>query len=87
MSPPPLERDREVERAALSRLALDPNPAAHPASYLDGNRQPKARAAVLASGGAIALSEGLENELLLIFWDSNSSVLHDKVEQDLVTLP
>ena len=57
--------DREVKRAPLIRLALDPNAAAHHLDELGANSQAQTGAAVPARGRPVSLRKRLENQRLL----------------------
>ena len=65
----------EVERAALARLALDPDAPAHQLDELRRDGQAQPGAAVLARRrGAIGLAEGLEDRLLLVRRNADAGV-------------
>ena len=60
-----LQQRREVERAAVSLLALDPDAAAHQLDQALRDRQAEAGAAVLPGRRAVGLGELLEDQRLL----------------------
>ena len=65
---------REEKRAALSRLALQPNPAAHERHQALGNGQPQARAAVTPRRRGVGLREGRKDSFLVLGCDADAGV-------------
>ena len=74
------EPDREVERAADARLALDPDLAAHQLDQPAADRQAQAGAAVLARRGHVGLGERLEQLRRLLRRHADAGVAHRELE-------
>src|SRR6266852_1795852 len=72
------ERQVKRERAAFARSAFDPDFPAKQARELAADGKSQSRAAVFAAGGPVSLLEGFENDLPLVFWDSDPGVRHGK---------
>ena len=68
-------KDRgEMERAALTLDALDPDAAAHQLDQPARDRQTEARAAKAAGRRGVGLGEGLEDGLLLVARNADARV-------------
>ncbi len=70
-----LTRQHQRKRAALPRHAVDADRTAQQRRQIPRDRQAKAGATVLAVGGAVRLTERLENTFLLICSDTDTGVL------------
>src|SRR6266581_3215109 len=80
------EAGGEMERAAVSLLALDPDPAAHLFDELRRDRQAEPGAAVLAGRRAVRLREGGEDRLPFLDRDPDPGVGDREVQADLALL-
>ena len=76
-----VERHGEMERAAASDFAFDPQPAAHQLDQPQRNRQPEARAAEAARRRAVGLGEGLEDVLLLVGGNADAGIADAEVQE------
>jgi hypothetical protein len=74
--PPNLERHREMERAALAGLTLEPEAAAQQCDEARRNRQTQAGSAIVARRRAVGLHEGLEDRRLLFSRDTDPRIRH-----------
>ena len=72
----------EMKRAALARLAFEPDFPAQQFHQARGDGEAEARTAVLARGGTIRLGESLKNQRLFFFRDADSGICNAKVKQD-----
>jgi hypothetical protein len=69
-----LEARRELEGAAMARLAVHPDPAAHQANQRRRDGQAEAGAAEAARRRPVGLAEGLEDRRVLLFRDADAGV-------------
>src|ERR1035437_1476255 len=76
-----------MEATAAARFAFHPQPAPHGFHQPQGDRQTKARTAVLASGGGVGLRERLEDLLLLLTGNSDPRIADGKVNGHCVRVP
>src|SRR6266853_6249393 len=68
------KRQVKGERAAFARFAFDADFPAKQASELAADGKSQSGAAVFAAGGSVSLLEGLENDLPLVFGNSDPGV-------------
>src|SRR5262249_58870952 len=72
----------EMERAALTALALAPHLSPHELHQLRADGQSKPRPPILTRGRAVRLGKSLEDTLLFISRDANARVSDRDVEED-----
>src|SRR5207237_6778402 len=72
------KRQVKRERAAFARSAFDPDFPAKQARELAADGKSESRAAVFAAGRSVGLLEGFENDLPLVFWNSDPRVRYGK---------
>lgn len=75
-----LQRQFEMEAAAMIGTAVDGDLAAHGLYQLLRNRQAQPGAAVQAGGAGVCLREGAEQTLLLLGADANAGILHTEAQ-------
>ena len=75
-----IERHREVERAALPGLALQPDASAQQRDEVRRNRETEAGASILACRRAVGLDERLEDRLLLLLRHADAGIRHAEPE-------
>src|ERR1019366_5269846 len=68
------KRQGDVERAPLSRLALEGDLSVHDFDQLGTNCESQSGASVLASHGIVCLGKGFENQLLFILRDAYARI-------------
>ena len=73
---------REVEGAAFSDLAFNPNPASQHLYQPARDRQPQTCAPVFPSGGPVDLLECREDGLLFLCRDADARVGHGEMQED-----
>ena len=78
------EGHREPERTACPRLTLHPDLAPHQLRELFADGEPQPRAAILARGRTVGLTEGLEQAPLRLKGQADASVLDLKPHRDRV---
>ena len=71
----------EMECAAAPDFTFEPKFPAHEGDEAGGDGESESRSAVLARGGCVGLSEGVENDLLLFWRNSDSGVVHLEMQQ------
>ena len=77
---PSPKRVGEVKRAALARLALHPDAAAHQLDELRRDRQPQPGAAVLPRRGAVGLVKASKISLLLVRRNADAGVADQEMQ-------
>src|SRR6185312_10805034 len=80
----PGESRRKVKSASLADFAVHPNPSSHKRDKLRRNGETQPRPPVLPCRRSIRLREGLEDQMLLVLWNSDSRVSHGEVKRDLL---
>src|SRR6185295_17263577 len=79
------ENGSEIECAPAVFFTFDPDLSFHQFNKPRGNRQAETGAAILASGGAIGLREGLKDECLFVPGNADAGVGNGKEHFDAFT--
>ena len=71
----------EPERAALSGMAFNPDPAMHLADEALANSEPQSGATESSGGGAVGLYEGVKQSSLRRFWNTNPGIFDGEAQK------
>src|SRR5215471_5902285 len=69
-----------MELAALSHLAFHPHRSPHQLHQCSGNGKPQSGSTIFASSRAIDLLESLEDRLLLLLRNTDTSIGHEEMQ-------